>query len=306
MAEDVQPTDENVVAVIEKSLPYLEAKGQYWIDEKKCVSCHRVDVMVWSFAEAKKRGIQYDYEKLDEWIDWSLNKMGVKDDEGISTGSKNIDGVSKILFGLQQSEVKNKSITSLANLIIDSQQEDGSWKPNGQLPGQKRPIEETTQVSTMWNLFALQSNSIPQKKLSPIQDKANAYLKNADPGLSTEWYALQLLLANGTQDQAKISTALEELRSLQKEDGGWGWLANEESDALATGISLYAMSVAGMTKDKTPMSKAIQFLISTQQADGSWKVKGTKEKKKATVQETATYWGTAWATIGLLQTLPSE
>ena len=158
----------------------------------------------------------------------------------------------------------------------------------------------------MWNLYALQSNLTSQKKLTTIQDQANAYLKGADPGLSTEWYALQLLLAKGTQKQAKISASRKQLLSLQQEDGGWGWLANEESDALATGISLYALITTGMPPEETSAGKAIQFLISTQQANGSWKVKGTKEKKKATVQETATYWGTAWATIGLLQTLPSE
>ncbi len=52
------------------------------------------------------------------------------------------------------------------------------------------------------------------------------------------------------------------------------------------------------------MLKATQFLLSTQQADGSWQVKGTKQGRKDRVEETACYWGTAWAAIALLQALP--
>ena len=52
------------------------------------------------------------------------------------------------------------------------------------------------------------------------------------------------------------------------------------------------------------LGRAQPFLVSIQLKDGSWAVKGTKENKKDRVEETASYWGAAWATLGLLQTLP--
>jgi hypothetical protein len=52
------------------------------------------------------------------------------------------------------------------------------------------------------------------------------------------------------------------------------------------------------------VQSACQFLVETQRDDGSWDVRGTKERKKNGLEETSTYWGTTWATIGLLQTLP--
>jgi hypothetical protein len=86
---------------------------------------------------------------------------------------------------------------------------------------------------------------------------------------------------------------------------GWGWIADESSDALATGMALYAMRQARVERDDSAVQSAQQFLMDTQQEDGSWAVHGTKESKKESMEETAGFWGTAWATIGLLQILPA-
>jgi hypothetical protein len=67
------PTSEAAVRrTIEKSLPYIEAQGLYWIEEKKCASCHRVSFMTWSLSAASRRGFDVDLAKVNEWIDWSI------------------------------------------------------------------------------------------------------------------------------------------------------------------------------------------------------------------------------------------
>ncbi|MCA9020956.1 MAG: hypothetical protein KDA74_12490, partial [Planctomycetaceae bacterium] len=73
---------------------------------------------------------------------------------------------------------------------------------------------------------------------------------------------------------------------------------------LGTGMALYALLEAGVDRQDATVKRAQQFLVSTQRPDGSWPVKGTKEKKKANVEETAVYWGTCWAVIGLVESLP--
>jgi hypothetical protein len=37
---------EEVRAAIQRSIPYIEEKGVWWIETKKCVSCHRVGTML--------------------------------------------------------------------------------------------------------------------------------------------------------------------------------------------------------------------------------------------------------------------
>ena len=37
-----QPVSEEIRAAVQKSLPYIAERGQWWMDTKKCVSCHRI------------------------------------------------------------------------------------------------------------------------------------------------------------------------------------------------------------------------------------------------------------------------
>ena len=87
----------------------------------------------------------------------------------------------------------------------------------------------------------------------------------------------------------------------KRDDGGWEWILNQESDALATGMVLYALNQSGMDPKQERILKAVEFLTSSQNDDGSWDVKGTKNAKKDRVEKPSTYWGTTWAVITLLE-----
>jgi squalene-hopene/tetraprenyl-beta-curcumene cyclase len=78
----------------------------------------------------------------------------------------------------------------------------------------------------------------------------------------------------------------------------------DESDALGTGVALYALAGDGLSADHPAITRGRQFLFERQQAAGSWKVEGTKKDKAKKIEPTATYWGTCWAVIGLAETLP--
>ena len=138
------------------------------------------------------------------------------------------------------------------------------------------------------------------KQIAVSRDKALAWLKNAQAGKSTEWYATGLLLAARLGQAEKFR---DQLLARQHADGGWGWLADDASDAFGTGLAIYALSAGGAPGAEKSIEQAQQFLIETQRDDGSWAVNSTKEKNKDKVAPTSNYWGTAWATIGLIYTL---
>ena len=51
----------------------LNVRGGAWKNNRKCVTCHQVSTLVWSFNEARRQGFEVDPNKLKEWSEWSLN-----------------------------------------------------------------------------------------------------------------------------------------------------------------------------------------------------------------------------------------
>jgi N-acyl-D-amino-acid deacylase len=75
-----------------------------------------------------------------------------------------------------------------------------------------------------------------------------------------------LLGAEKDQGQA----ARERLLAAQREDGGWSQLDGMESDAYATGQSLFVLQDTGFATDELAYRRGVEFLIRTQCEDGSW------------------------------------
>lgn len=302
---DAQPTTVQIRETVQRGIPYIEEKGLWWIEEKKCVTCHRVGNMVWSLQAAKRSGFTVS-ERLAEWRQWSIDKSLAENDKGKITGLGNKEGVAQLLLSpdpnladSEQTELRKK----LAAILLEEQRPDGSWKAGGQLPFQKRPAAETDAVSTMWLTLALLAEGKNETRV-PVVANALKFIQATPPGNSVEWYAVRLLLAVQTGETEVRDQLVKQLRSQQHADGGWGWMVTDESDALGTGLALYALVSAGVDRQDPVIKGAQQFLVSTQRDDGSWPVHGTKEKKKTSVQETAVYWGTTWAVIGLVESLP--
>jgi hypothetical protein len=315
LASEEFTSETAVRETIEKSLPFIEEKGLYWIEKKKCVTCHRVSFLTWSLSSAARRGFDVDLAKVNEWIDWSIEKGIPKPDGDKPAATKNADGLSQQLLARVEypsDKTRNEVWGTYVDLVAAAQSADGSWKPAGQLPGQKRKLEETTDVSTVWQTLALtrelatESDATRKETLQTSVNAATKKFSTRKEAASTEWFVVRLLLALETGDDPATAAATKELLAIQKSDGSWGWLKSDPGDALATGMALYALvkSTEATPRTDEAVQSAIKFLVETQRDDGSWAVKGTKEKKKTKVEETAVYWGTTWAAIALLETLP--
>lgn len=285
---------------IEKAIPYVQRQGAWWIDEKDCVSCHRVGHMLWSLETARSKGLAVS-SRLDEWTSWAIDKSLSKRDDGQLHGERNKDGLAQLLLARNRTIDKyDAQLEQFAKLIATGQEEDGTWKPGGQLPGQKRDKAETTNVGTAWIAVAL----FDYRESADVKasfSKAIKHLDTVSDATSAEWFVARLLLAVKQKDVTQIEAMIDRLIATQNDDGGWGWILNQESDALATGMVLYALNQSGVDPKQERISKAVQFLTSSQNDDGSWDVKGTKNAKKDRVEETSTYWGTTWAVIALLE-----
>lgn len=282
---------------VEKSLPFIEAKGVEWIRDRKCSSCHHVTFMVWSHRDARERGLAVDTKKVDEWTRWAVDfSLTTKSKEGQRGGG--LDTVAQVILARRPTKGDapvDAADREFAEILLGLQKPEGYWEAGGQLPSQRRPKEETNEATTRWVLLALQSLGTEDEARKAAREKATKWLDGRKPGQSNESIALAALMT-------RSEPLLKELLARQNEDGGWSWMNGEASDALATGQTLYVLSRMGTAVDPAPVRRARDFLVRTQGANGSWKVRSTKEKSKD--DSMSSYWGTAWAAIGLLRTIP--
>jgi hypothetical protein len=129
-------------------------------------------------------------------------------------------------------------------------------------------------------------------------------LQKVTPGTTLQTLALHLVIARRFGEPARAETLLKELVGRQNADGGWGWVKeNKGSDAFATGQALYALGLLGRDGNDSVVHQAWEFLLRTQDKDGSWQLPQEAINTRRRGLNVYNYWGTAWATIGMLQTL---
>ncbi|MBC8437315.1 MAG: hypothetical protein H8D86_00505, partial [Planctomycetes bacterium] len=177
---------------IELAIPYIQQNAQVWIDQKKCVSCHQIPFGLWSTQLAKNAGYKTDEEVFQKQSKWALefcdNNVNSKTMKRDGAGTDTIYQI--ILSGIAVAEPDTTD--SLATLLTTLQEPDGSFKPAGQLPSQKRPVLETTHVSTGW--AAIMYNDIGGKQYQVAANNALKYSMGDFQGDSTEWLAVKSIL----------------------------------------------------------------------------------------------------------------
>lgn len=205
----------------------------------------------------------------------------------------------------------DKSLAALLEGLRAGQQADGIWKTSGQFLAMNRPKDESNLVNTMWIVLALAKHQPLAEPLNQVRDRAQQAIQKSPPGVSTESLMLRVLLAHSAAKPT--DELLEQLLKAQRADGGWAWLVDPEkspnSDPLTTGQVLYTLGVIGRGQSNPHVQRAWSYLSRTQQADGSWSVPWLtfmveNNKDHTDGDKVFSYWGTTWAALGLLNTLP--
>lgn len=300
---------EPIRQAIRKSLSFIEKDGVKWMEKKGCVSCHHTAFLIWSHREAAQAGFKIDGKKLEEWTEWAFTEQLEEHEKGGPIGERNIEGLAQLILGQQDakpSDEQRRMFDRFAKLMMSKQEKDGTWKAGGQLPSQKRPKPETEEVSTMWACLAMNELADFAHEVGESRDRAAKVIAQSElKATSTEWHVLRLLMATSIEKR-EVPRWIDALLARQNKDGGWSWVGDDPSDALATGQALFGLAQAGLNSEHAAIQKSWRFLIETQRDDGSWRVLSTKESKKEKALPTSVFWGAAWATMGLLEGLPEE
>lgn len=300
---------------VEKSLVFLEKAGLEW-ETTKCVSCHHGPWMMWSGYEAKKRGFTINDKSLEEVRAGALKAYGTHPKLQPTNRDALTDlkiNVIYLTFGMgvagEPDAETAKFFDKAAAHLIEQQKEDGSWRviikkttPQGFL---MPPLIDSDDVTTLWALLALnyrEPSGISKEVLDRSKEKGLKFLSDNPPSDTIQSLVLRIMLNKRLGKTDEVQALVKELLTLQKDDGGWSQTKKLRSDALGTGQALVALTTAGVTAKEPAVAKAWSYLVKNQKPDGSWFV----QSRAYEPPEFSSYMGTAWATLGLVRTLPES
>ena len=290
---------------IGKGLDFLAKDGEEWMAKKDCNGCHHMPEMLWSHREAKLRGFGVDQKKFDDWLAWAVQRATDK--------KPGLEQAALMLLA-----VPDRPAPELVKLIADEQKPDGSWKPAGQPSEmQKRGAPDAQASATRLFLVALATPRSTSPDSETARTKAAAFLAKKDAPTSTESLVFRSLYARKFGKPEDADVLREQILKQQRGDGGWSSFIGENMrDPLATGQVLYALQPSSSEpRTAGAIARAQQWLLRTQRDDGSWpidithisKMDRSAPAKSKSFKDAAgiyTYWGSGWATIGLLQSVP--
>jgi squalene cyclase len=200
---------------------------------------------------------------------------------------------------------------TMVHWLIARQMPDGRWLGNGV---NRPPSEYSTISHTAVAAGGLMSYSLPGRKneISDSLRRARQWLLAAEPKSAEErgMRLMGLVWTDASRD--RVAAAIKEIRDRQEGSGGWSQFGRTQPDAYATGLSLYALHVAGMPPTDRVYRKGVAFLLGTQYQDGVWLVKTHSFPVQRYFESGFPFgrhqWisaaGTSWATLAIAQTLP--
>ena len=303
-------TPQQVRKAAERGLDFLRKDAIRWRKERECSTCHHGVMTVWALAEAKNRGFDVPAETFAETVKWTKHRLLARIDlpRDKRPGWSMVSTPALYLSVMSLAVPKQEALTAdelqrIAGHLVRHQEADGSWSWS-YAPAQNRPLPffESDEIATLLASAALR----PQDK-SDARDartKAAEWLAKARPSDTTQALALRLLVKTLAGETGKaLESPINVLLRRQNKDGGWGQLPDAQSDAYATGQALYALRLAGLKPDRAELKRAASFLVATQKPDGSWPMTARAHPgaRPAKNLEPITYFGSAWATLGLIR-----
>ena len=266
---------EKVKAAAEKSLALLQECGPKFFAASGCVACHQQSVTSLAVAEAKKRGLKFDEQTAREQIQitaFTVKTYRERFLERVDHPAGSAPSTGYIALGLAaEGYPADASTDAMIIELAGRQQTDGSWTAFGHRP----PLEYSRISATALAVRALQLYGPPglRSRLEKQVGKGRDWLLAARPASNAD-HAFRLLgLAWCGANETVLQAEIDALLSQQRDDGGWPQQRSMESDAFATGLTMYALREGGkMPVTHDAYRRGIEYLLKTQLADGSWQV----------------------------------
>jgi ankyrin repeat protein len=298
-----------------RSVAQLLPAASTFRDKTNCISCHHNGLPSMAAAAARRKGIAID-EQLDRKLLDDQLGFFKRNAARVMSGDPAVGGealtVGYTLMGLAAEGHPPDTVTAImAHWLIARQMPDGSWLGNGL---NRPPLEYSLVSHTAMAAGGLIAYPLPGRRdeMSESLRRARQWLLAAQPKAAEE-YGMRLMgLVWTSAPKARVAEAIKAIRERQEASGGWSQFARTDADAYATGLSLYALHIAGVPATDDTYRKGVAFLLGSQYQDGSWFVRTHSFPTQRYFESGFPFgrhqWisaaGTSWASLAIAQTLP--
>ena len=318
--QKAEPTPKQSRTAIERGLGFVQADAAKWRKERECATCHHGTFTVWALSEAKAQGYLVDAATLTDMAKWTKERLKDIDKPRDTRAGWNMVNSPAVYLAFMAEAVPSQNAISASELkqiaghLLRHQEADGSWAWSLALAKNRPPpFFESDEVVTMLASMALAPHVPKDPKMkSPEREgreKAAAWLTKNKPNDTTQAAAFRLLVKVRAGESAKnLQADIDEFLRRQNKDGGWSQVKDFPSDAYATGQSLYVLNLAGVKNDRAEIRSGVAFLVANQKDDGSWPMtrRGHPGVTPGNFTVPIVYFGSAWATLGLMRSVPKE
>jgi len=310
---------------VEVSLGTLQRSMLKFNRNTGCISCHQEGLGRMTTGAARERGFALD-PAVDraqvERINGAVNALAPLHAQALKNPEvmKNVPLIeigevsttyTFLLAGMAAHRQPATAATGAMAMVLARQQSpEGNWRfllPR--VPMQSSNFTYTALAVLSLKVYAPKANAA---EIAGRIGRAKAWLLTTSAATNEDRSFRLLGLKWAGASDAERRQAADDLLAQQRPDGGWSQLPDLQSDAYATGQALYALHVAGGLPTTDPVyQRGVDLLLRTQDEDGSWFV--NKRAMPANnyfnagfphgESQYASFNGTCWATMALLQTI---
>jgi ankyrin repeat protein len=286
-------------------------------EKTNCISCHHNAMPALAAATARRKGIEIDEVRHNKNLDdlftfFKSNVPRVMQGDPAVGGEALTAGYSQMALAAAGHPLDTVT-AAVTHWLLARQMPDGRWLGNGI---NRPPSEYSTISHTAIAVAGLKSYPLPARtyEISEAVRRARQWLLSAEPN-SAEERAMRLMgLVWSDAPRNRIAASMKEIRDRQESSGGWSQFGRTPPDAYATGMTLYALHVAGVSTTDEGYRKGLAFLLATQYPGGAWLVKTHSFPQQRYFESGFPFgrhqWissaGTSWATLAIAQTLPDK
>jgi len=291
---------------------FLDHVALQWTNQRKCATCHTNVPMLWAkpalkgpASEAEKAVRAFLEQRVRHW------DRGQKGDKPRWDTEVLVTAVTLAMHDAQTTGQLHATTRTALDRIWTLQRPNGAWN---WLKCNWPPQEHDDAFGAVFVAVGLSyapDNYAQTEQAKAGLAKLRGYLaKNPPPNPHHRaWLLWASARLEGLLTAEQRATIVQELRDLQKPDGGWSlpslgdWEGfdgrdndtNAPSDGYATGLVVLVLREAGVAKEDPAIVRGVRWLKSHQRVSGRWWTRSLNTDKAHYI----THAGTAYAVMAL-------